>query len=990
MDYKIEKYFSSNIDNKNLKILEFVELIGKYLTKNENSIREKAIILLSSVIQSISVKTLHSKQIYVITRFFCGCLDDESSIKEILLSLYSLQKMDFFDDDQTVFLCTELFKKFNSENNIQSIRYIVFQILNDLIIKHQGALKKIESEFIEGFIKIIGREKDPRNLILVFSIMNIIISEFDITFYAKDIFNLLFCYFPITFKPSSNEVLGVTVQDLKLLLKKCMSANDILSSYSIPSLIDKYDFSPINTKKDIIDMLSFCIEIYSPHIIKMYDIQIWNMLKSEIFDRSDESLIKESLDCLFIISRILSKEILEVSKDTSLLKFLKPISDEINKNFEEPDTKVAKNSIKVLYSLSSSSKYAFEILSKSCVSNLLTKFQEETSTNTKAAILEFISFILLAGLHVYGSSEKKTPETVPNDSILIEEKSRLFNILCDSLTESFLSNKYIKASSIHALLTLSEIHNFLQYNELELIVQYFNEVIIKEDDLRAEALEALVKIAETKPNLILEITFPNFLKLLSEADSITSDNFQILDEVILTTLSHLCVEKQLFDVFIFHLLEKFDNITSVNNKNILRGRTLMFALLLAIRKNFTREKIDIGSYIDQLLPELFTRVINSCIHSTENIITDFKIINIISQIANFIVRSSSLEKQKVFVDDLINLFINGNSNLLFLSKNILTLKTFKPFKKDSNLCQKKILPIFVSSFAGIRRECLPLDLKFNFIETATNLILENHLEDQQQIFLFRFICLIYNKFDNESEFSSCEVLLKNISKNDFSKKKIIILYIFWIIKALILKIDKYGYTLLDKLIDLMNDKHLGEFISYNFEIIANEDELINKENFAFIRLLYKQFLFYYILNKLTKIINFTTSGNTPKQIILPELASILPLLLQCSFLDNHKLKVSNINILYIIILESPDLVSEYFGSIVPFLLTLITEKHNNHVDVRIAALRCLGLFPTILKAEFIQPFKNEIIHKLSKALDDPKKSIRIEAGKTKHRWHSMI
>ncbi|KAG5518971.1 hypothetical protein PMAC_002502 [Pneumocystis sp. 'macacae'] len=936
---------SEDINNKNLKILEFIEFIGKYLTGNENPKREKAIFLLSRVIESISLETLHSKQIYVITRFFCGCLEDQLFLKEILMGLYSLQKMVFFEDKEATFLCMELFKKFNPENNIQSNRYIVFQIIDELMIKHKKVLKKMGSEFIEGFIKIVGREKDPRNLILIFSIMNTIISDFNITLYAKDIFNLLFCYFPITFKPSLNDVFGVTTENLKLWLKKCISANDELSSYSIPSLIDKYDFSAINTKKDIIDILSFCMETYSPLVIETYVIQIWDMLKNEIFENSDDDLVKKSLDCLFIISKVFSQEILKNSESTLLVKFLTPISNEINIHFEEPDTKTAKNSIKILYSLSSTSKYAFEILFEFCIPNLLSRFEKKDSINTKAAILEFISFILLSGLHVYGSYDKEINEEFPNNSILMKEKNRLFTILSNSLTTPFFSNKYTKAAAIHALLAFSEIHNLLQYNELELIVQYFNDIVLKEENnLKAEALEALIKIAETRPNLILKITFPNFLKLLSEVDSIEmSNNCSLsLNEIILTVLSHLCVEKQLFDIFISYLLNTFDNI-SINNENIVQGRTLIFTLLLTIRMNFTRKKLDIGSYIDYLLPELFTRVIKSCIHFTENIIMDSKIINIISQITNLIVRCSNLEKQKLFINDLINLFMNRDSNLLFLSKSVM-LKEFNPFEKKSNLYQKRTISIFVSGFAGVRKECLPLDLKLNFIKITTNLILESDLEDEQQIFLFKFISLIYNKFDNDIESSYCETLLDKISENNFSKRKIIILYIIWIIKALILKINKYGYMLLDKLINLMNDTYLGEFISYNFEII-----------------------------------------NTPKQIILPELTSILPLLLQCFSLNDHKLKVSNINILYIIALESSDLIIEHLGSLIPFLLTFATEKHNNDINVQITALKCLSLFPTILKTEFVQPFKGTVIRKLVEVLDDPKRDVRIEATRTKHK-----
>ena len=41
-------------------------------------------------------------------------------------------------------------------------------------------MKKLGKPFIEGFIKLTTNEKDPRNLMLVFSILKVILVEFDI------------------------------------------------------------------------------------------------------------------------------------------------------------------------------------------------------------------------------------------------------------------------------------------------------------------------------------------------------------------------------------------------------------------------------------------------------------------------------------------------------------------------------------------------------------------------------------------------------------------------------------------------------------------------------------------------------------------------------------------------------------------------------------------------------------------------------------------
>jgi hypothetical protein len=41
-------------------------------------------------------------------------------------------------------------------------------------------LKRLGKSFIEGFIHLMANEKDPRNLMLAFSVMKVILIEFDI------------------------------------------------------------------------------------------------------------------------------------------------------------------------------------------------------------------------------------------------------------------------------------------------------------------------------------------------------------------------------------------------------------------------------------------------------------------------------------------------------------------------------------------------------------------------------------------------------------------------------------------------------------------------------------------------------------------------------------------------------------------------------------------------------------------------------------------
>ena len=51
--------------------------------------------------------------------------------------------------------------------------------------KYRQAIRKLGSEALTGIIDFVGGEKDPRNLMIVFSILHVLISEWDISHNAE-------------------------------------------------------------------------------------------------------------------------------------------------------------------------------------------------------------------------------------------------------------------------------------------------------------------------------------------------------------------------------------------------------------------------------------------------------------------------------------------------------------------------------------------------------------------------------------------------------------------------------------------------------------------------------------------------------------------------------------------------------------------------------------------------------------------------------------
>ena len=61
-------------------------------------------------------------------------------------------------------------------------------------------------------------------------------------------FDSVFCYFPITFRPPPNDPYGITAADLKARLRDCIAASPCFAPYAFSQLIDKLDSTSLNVK----------------------------------------------------------------------------------------------------------------------------------------------------------------------------------------------------------------------------------------------------------------------------------------------------------------------------------------------------------------------------------------------------------------------------------------------------------------------------------------------------------------------------------------------------------------------------------------------------------------------------------------------------------------------------------------------------------------------------------------------------------------------
>lgn len=171
---------------------------------------------------------------------------DPAGVKESVQALQILQAMPTFNPSESSTIPETIFnnveKDFPSQN--ASTRLEVYKLLDSLLSVHRTEIRNMGSPFIDGLLALCVKEGDPRNLMICFSIIQVILAEWDpesIDDHKEALWEAVSRYFPITFRPKPNEPINITADDLKLRLRGCIAATSVFAGQAFPFLLQKLD-----------------------------------------------------------------------------------------------------------------------------------------------------------------------------------------------------------------------------------------------------------------------------------------------------------------------------------------------------------------------------------------------------------------------------------------------------------------------------------------------------------------------------------------------------------------------------------------------------------------------------------------------------------------------------------------------------------------------------------------------------------------------------
>ncbi|CAE6521545.1 unnamed protein product [Rhizoctonia solani] len=986
-----------NVNNQTMTLLHIVKALGEYLTNEDGKIREKGIRLLSNTISQCQPERISKQSTRVLTTFYCEKIQDADTVIPALDGLLTLTSLPTFGENEAKETAQSIVSHIAMKSLVQSVRYVVFRIIDTLLAKHLTTLSSIPS-FVPRYIKLAEGEKDPRNLLLAFNIARVIILEFDITNHIDDIFDITFCYFPITFKPPPNDPYGITTEDLKSSLCACLSATPRFGPLALPLFLEKLSATAGNTKRDTLRTMSLCLPVYGPAVAKSFAPQMWSSFKLEIFQPLDAETADKAVNALTTLLSVLGQDKVQSgSTEEGIDGLTEEVVTECLRVLREPEKNQAQHAIKIVNACLNTTPAICTYTLGRVIPFLIKQFHDPDEAAHRDPILAALRDVLHAAREL-----KDSPCRTESIAFLEANKDAILGALTSGLKA-----KISRGSALSGLLQLSHMQGVLSVEEMMFAAHNINELLgSKEDelgDLRPIALEILNVISTVAPKVVEETTLPMlFASLPDNAPPRGADDERAKYWGILSALAALCEAPTLFEVLVIRLSTKLEIICGSTPADRECAAAYAHALLQTLSNVLVRKSdaghADVPKYLDRLLPALLIAVIKATISPTpgEEVATHPKILPTIATIFTMVVRLALAPKQASFIHSMSKLFYET--------------------REKASPEQRNTVHLFAASIIPLRPET-PLPFE-NIPQTLSMLVewcISDLTSDTQSLAGTQILSSLVNKHTDKLE-SWLDKYLPNFwQETAYNPRQVRLLRIralrIWatVTCALVVQNHTKGGEYIDNVFSLFEDPLLGRVAGKVVgEIASNNDGVLTKKNYAIVRL--------FALQKLcTQLLPRVISGHkeskdpqlqdahlvalaslikaVPKATYADRLLVLMPILLRGLNLEDTELRINIFEILFHVAKDTADLgatstgpLAEHAGSLVK--ATLLNSQHSGEITprVQICALRLLAALPGALRYDILHPYKSEVVRKLGPALDDRRRAVRKEAVDCRSIW----
>ncbi|KAJ6669191.1 hypothetical protein lerEdw1_008000 [Lerista edwardsae] len=973
-------------------ILDVVETLGPPLKNADPRMRAQGIQMLSEVLlQCYSL--LQEKEVTHLVLFYENRLKDHHFvIPSVLKGLRALSMCEALAAGLAVSVLKAIFQEVHVQSLLQLDRHTVYSIITNFMSSREAELKGLGADFTFGFIQVMDGEKDPRNLLVAFQIVrDIIVKGYVLGPFAEELFEVTSCYFPIDFTPPPNDPHGIQREDLIIGLRAVLTSTPAFAEFLLPLLIEKMDSDVQSAKLDSLQTLNAACMIYGQKELKEFLPSLWSSLRREVFQTASERIEVEGLSALRALSTCLSRSILGSEDEDLLDSFLRGILQDCKHHLCEPDMKLVWPSAKLLQAAAGASLRAYYQITSSVLPLLVEQYGRHVQSSQRRTILE----VLLGFLEL---RQKWSPEEEDNSPLLCS-KAALCSMIFSALAEP---NMQLQLVGIRALTFLGSLQGLLALTEVEMLVDNLAQFILHQDDsqISVVAMEAAGILAPIYPEIFsrcLVWKLSEGLQTEPQEGNHSSQQARCL-QALAAVSTHPSIVQEAVPILLQHLQK-------IQKDSIPAGIHSVVSVCQSLQQVALQCQKDAQNYWyfhQAVVPCLVGLAVQAAMQENSHTMLSKVLLKEEALSAMVLVISAacthlSPELAAQSVSKLVPLFLDGE--LSFLPENSFP-STFHPFQDGlcSLAAQRRLVALLMAFVCSLPRN-VPIPQQDRLLHELLALSCSSDCPFTATAAAKCFAGLV-NKHPSGRQLDELLGTVTNKLEqglNEGPHRSQALTLLLWVSKALLLRYHPLTTHLTDKLLVFLGDPVIGPAVGDGFALLMSDSpDVLGKSCHAEVRLMFRQRFFTECVPQLVQGFHTAAPGvkanylkglshilnHLPKPVLVTELPTLLPLLLEALSCPDRVVQLSTLHCLQPLLLDAPHVMSLHIDTLVGKFLSLTDSPT---MAIRIAALQCLhalASLPTLV----VIPYKPRVIKALAKPLDDKKRLVRKEAVTARGEW----
>ncbi|XP_045640913.1 MMS19 nucleotide excision repair protein homolog isoform X1 [Ursus americanus] len=987
---------AADVKSGSYTVLQVVEALGSSLENPEPRTRARGIQLLSQVLLQCQSLLLEKEVVHLILFYENRLKDHHLVIPSVLQGLRALSLCVALPPGLAVSVLKAIFQEVHVQSLPQVDRHTVYSIITNFMQTREEELKGLGADFTFGFIQVMDGEKDPRNLLVAFRIVHDLISrDYSLGPFVEELFEVTSCYFPIDFTPPPNDPHGIQREDLILSLRAVLASTPRFAEFLLPLLIEKVDSEILSAKLDSLQTLNACCAVYGQKELKDFLPSLWASIRREVFQTASERVEADGLAALHSLTACLSRSVLRADAEDLLDSFLSNILQDCRHHLCEPDMKLVWPSAKLLQAAAGASARACDHITSNVLPLLLEQFRKHSQSNQRRTILEMILGFLK--LHQKWSYEDK------DERPLNGFKDQLCSLVFMALTDP---NTQLQLVGIRTLAVLGAQPDLLSSGDLELAVGHLYRLSFLEEDsqsCRVAALEASGALAALYPVAFSSHLVPKLAEELcrgeldlAKGDEPTKCSRHLRCLQALSAVStHPSIVRETLPLLLQHLFQ-------MNKGSMIAGTSEVIAIcqsLQQVAEKCQRDPESCWYFHQTAIPCLLALAVQASMPEKEHsvlrrVLLEDEVLAAMVSVIGTATTHLSPDLAAQSVARIVPLFLDGD--ISFLPENSFPCR-FQPFQ-DGSSGQRRLVALLMAFVCSLPRNveipqlnqlmrelvelsCCPSCPSSSTAAAKCFAGLLNKLPAGQQ--LDEFLQLAVDKVEAGLSPGPCRSQAFTL--------------LLWVTKALVLRYHPLSSCLTHRLMGLLSDPELGPAAADGFSLLMSDcTDVLTRAGHAEVRIMFRQRFFTDNVPALVKGFHAASQdmkpnylkglshvlNRLPKPVLLPELPTLLSLLLEALSCSDCVVQLSTLSCLQPLLLEAPQVMSLHVDTLVTKFLNLSSSPS---MAVRIAALQCMHAL-TRLPTPVLLPYKPQVIRALAKPLDDKKRLVRKEAVSARGEW----